>query len=219
MPDQDNVPSSLPVGHVVESDEYGRIYAEAVALVLIGKAYPDYVFSKRYKHHYFMETGVAQDAAFLATLCAATDEPEVRLVSIQADTRQYWIEEGHRGTIRMGTHDILRNWQTAMSFGRDRGNTLDNIPNQQVIFGRRKSWVAHVDMGWDLAVLGIETSIRRKMVAGMQFIHDAAWAEKYWRAQNSRMGDEFYTTLMANYPNPEPGDERSPLLPRVLRRN
>jgi hypothetical protein len=218
MPDQDNDPSRLPLGHVVASDEFGRIYAEAIALVLAGKAYPDYVFSNRFKHHYFMETSLAQDAAFLATLCAATDEPEVCLVSIQAETHQNWIEEGHRGAIRMGVYDILQNWQTAMSYSRNGGNTLDNIPNQQVIFGRRKNWVAHVDMAWDLAVLGIETSIRRKMIAGMQFIHNAAWAEQYWRGPGSWMGDEFYTALRANYPNPQPS-KRSPLLPTILSRN
>jgi hypothetical protein len=219
MPNQDDDSSSLPFGFVVDSDEYGRMYTNALNLVSAGKKYPDYVFSKRFKHHYFMETSVAQDAAFLATLCAATDENEVCLVSIQNEVQPHWIEEGHLGAVTMGIYDILPHWQTAMSFCRSGSNTLDNIPNRQVIFGRGKSWAAHVDMGWDLAVLGVETSIRRMMIAGMQFVHNAAWAEKYWRAQSSWMGDEFYTAIRANYPSPKPRDRPSPHFPLILSRN
>lgn len=163
MADKRLDPSSVPAGHVVDAGEYDRLHADAVRLIVLGKQYPDYVFSRPFKHHYFMETTVAHNAAFLATLCVATEEADVALVSVDPKTQQDWLDKGHRGAIRMGVDDVLRDWQRAMSFARTT-YSLDNFPNQQVIFGQRTSWVIHADLGWDLAVLGIDWGIRHEMI-------------------------------------------------------
>lgn len=208
-------------GVIVDPDAYKLIFSDAMNLVPAGKTYPDYVFSKRYRCHYFTEVNTVWSAAFLATLGLAMGDEEISFVSIKPHPKEssstsesFWLERtGYRGAIRLGTFDILQYWDPATRFSQYRSgqDLFWNSAHEFVIFGDSKTWAIYGTLAWDLAVLGVVTPhLNRARIAGLQYISDVDWAVDYWRPW-AAMKPEFYKAIKANYNNPPEEPPPSPI--------